>query len=69
MTAISLLLIAPGLVVAYVVFIRPVLRAMLGLKTFYAEADSFWAKVWALCGKSVTIGWAISWVASDHASR
>jgi hypothetical protein len=51
------LLILPGLVVAYALFLRPLLRAMPALKTFYSEADGFWAKVWAVCGKSVTVLW------------
>lgn len=66
-----LVAILPGLIVGYVLFLRPVLRALPQLKDFYAEADGFWQKVWALCGKSVTlawsyavqaIGWALQWV-------
>ncbi len=58
----------PGLLVAYFLFIRPELQAMPRFKAFYASADGFWAKVWALCGKSVTlafsyfvqfVGWAL----------
>ena len=52
-----LLFILPGLVCAYFFFIRPVLHAMPALKDFYTEADGFWAKVWAVCGKSVTVAW------------
>lgn len=48
----------PGLIVGYFLFLRPVLHALPQLKEFYAEADGFWAKVWALCGKSVTMAWA-----------
>lgn len=60
--------VGPGLIVAYWLFVRPALKAMPAFKKFYAEADSFWAKVWALCGKSVTmafsyfvqfVGWAL----------
>jgi hypothetical protein len=52
------LLILPGLVVAYALFLRPLLRAMPALKTFYSEADGFWAKVWAVTGKSLTMAWS-----------
>jgi hypothetical protein len=64
-------LVLPGLVVAYVLFIRPELRAMPRFKELYAQADGFWAKVWALCGKSLTmafsyfiqaLSWALQWV-------
>lgn len=47
-----------GLAVGYALFLRPVLHAMPALKQFYAEADGFWQKVWALCGKSVTLAFA-----------
>ena len=62
-----LIAILPGLIVGYALFLRPVLRALPQLKDFYAEADGFWGKVWALCGKSVTIVWAfflqaVSWL-------
>lgn len=61
----------PGLIVAYVLFVRPVLRAMPQFKSLYEEADSFWQKVWAVCGNSATlawsyvvqvIGWALQWI-------
>lgn len=52
-------LILPGFIVGYALFLRPVLRAMPQLKDFYAEADGFWQKVWALCGRSVTIVWGL----------
>jgi hypothetical protein len=51
-------LIAPGCMVAYVYFVRPALEGVPALKKFYTEADTFWAKVWAVCGKSVTILWS-----------
>jgi len=51
-------LIVPGLICAYAFFLRPVLAAMPQLKKFYAEADGFWAKVWAVCGKSATLAWS-----------
>jgi len=54
---ISLMFIVPSLVVAYVLFVRPVLRALPALKAFYDEADGFWAKVSALGGHSATIAW------------
>lgn len=66
-----LVLTIPGLVVAYALFLRPALHALPQLKTFYAEADGFWAKVWALCGKSATmafaylvqgLGWLLQWM-------
>lgn len=66
-----LALTLPGLIVAYALFIRPFLHALPQLKTFYDEADGFWAKAWALCGKSVLvafsyivqgIGWALQWI-------
>lgn len=71
MTLIVLALILPGLLVAYALFLRPVLRAMPAFKSFYAEADGFWQKVWALCGNSATLAfayfiqvlsWALQWV-------
>ncbi|WGR74351.1 MULTISPECIES: hypothetical protein [unclassified Bradyrhizobium] len=52
------ILVAPGLVVAYLLFLRPRLAAYPAFKTFYQEADGFWAKVWALCGKSLTMAWS-----------
>lgn len=52
-----IILILPGLVAAYVLFVRPVLHAMPQLKEFYVEADGFWAKVKALGGNSLTIAW------------
>ncbi len=64
-------LILPGLIVGYFLFLRPALHAVPAFKEFYAEADGFWAKVWALCGKSVTLafsyfiqvlGWALQWI-------
>lgn len=64
-------LILPGLIVAYALFLRPVLGAMPALKQFYVEADGFWQKVWALCGKSVTlafayfvqaVSWCLQWI-------
>lgn len=53
-----LALTLPGLVVGYVLFLRPVLKAIPAFAELYAEADGFWQKVWALCGKSVTLAFA-----------
>jgi hypothetical protein len=51
-------LIVPGLACAYFFFLRPILAAMPAFKKFYAEADGFWNKVWAVCGKSATMAWS-----------
>ena len=53
-----LALILPGVIVAYVLFLRPVLRALPQMKAFYADADGFWQKAWALCGKSLTLAFS-----------
>lgn len=62
------LAVGPGLIVAYWLFVRPALKSVPAFKQFYAEADTFWAKAWALCGKSITlafsyfvqvVGWAL----------
>jgi len=53
-----LILIVPGVVCAYAFWVRPVLAAMPQFQKFYAEADGFWAKVWAICGKSATMAWS-----------
>ncbi len=61
----------PGLVVAYFLFLRPELHAMPRFKSLYDRADGFWATVWALCGKSITmafsyfiqaLSWALQWM-------
>jgi hypothetical protein len=52
------ILIIPGLACAYFFFLRPILAAMPAFQKFYAEADGFWMKVWALCGKSATLAWS-----------
>lgn len=54
----TMMLILPGLIAAYFLFFRSILKAMPALKNFYTEADGFWAKVWAVCGKSVTMLWS-----------
>lgn len=57
-----LLLVAPTLfVVLYIVKLRPVLHDAPMFRDMYAQADGFWQKVWALCGKSVTM--AVGYVA------
>lgn len=57
------ILILPGVLAAYLMFIRPTLRAMPALKEFYADADGFWAKVWAVSGKSITMVWSYALMA------
>ena len=52
------ILIVPGLLCVYFFFIRPVLEAVPAFKKFYTEADGFWNKVWAVCGKSATMAWS-----------
>lgn len=54
----TLLLIVPGLLAAYFIFLRPVLKAIPAFKEFYAEADGFWAKLKALAGNSLTVAWS-----------
>lgn len=52
------ILILPGLVAAYFMILRPILKGIPALAKFYAEADGFWAKVSALGGHSATIAWS-----------
>jgi hypothetical protein len=52
-----LLLTVPGLVVIYAIILRPLLHRVPAFQKFYADADGFWAKAWAICGKSVTVLW------------
>lgn len=54
----TLFLILPGLVCAYFIFLRPVLKALPAFKAFYAEADTIEGKIWAICGKSLTVAWS-----------
>lgn len=54
----SLILILPGVIFSYVVFLRPWLKALPALKGFYAAADTFWQKAWAVCGNSLTMLWS-----------
>jgi hypothetical protein len=53
----ALVFIVPGLIVGYALLLRPFLCKVAALQSFYAGADGFWAKVWAYCGKSITIAW------------
>ena len=57
MHVLILILIMPGLACAYALIARPLLHRIPALAKFYAEADGFWAKVWAICGKSITMIW------------
>jgi len=52
-----LALILPGLICGYALILRPMLSRIPEFQKFYAEADGFWAKVWAWCGKSATVAW------------
>lgn len=52
------ILLVPGLLAFYCLFLRKELAAFPAFKAFYAQADGFWAKVWAICGKSLTMAWA-----------
>ncbi|CUT12553.1 hypothetical protein BF49_7143 [Bradyrhizobium sp.] len=52
-----LMLITPGLAVVYALLLRPMLHRIPAFAEFYAQADGFWAKAWAICGKSVTMLW------------
>lgn len=52
-----LLFVLPGLICLYALILRPFLHRIPAFKAFYDEADGFWAKVWAACGKSITVLW------------
>ena len=54
---VTLPVIAPGVVAAYLM-VRPALHALPAFKHFYDEADTFWGKAWAVCGKSATMLWS-----------
>ena len=47
----------PGAIAAYFLILRPILKSFPAFKEFYAEADTFWAKVLAVGGNSITIAW------------
>lgn len=53
----TIVLILPGLVFAYALLLRPLLRRIPAFKAFYDNADGFWAKAWAACGNSITVLW------------
>lgn len=64
-------LITPGLIVAYALYLRPILHAMPKFKKFFDDADGFWQTVWALCGNSFkvvfayfiqVVGWLLQWI-------
>lgn len=63
MRTLSIILIVPGLIVFYAMFLRNALKSIPALRKFYAEADGFWASIWALCGKSLTIAWSYAVIA------
>ena len=58
MEILALILIVPGLICAYAMLLRPVLAKIPALSKFYSEANTFWGKVWAICGKSATLAWS-----------
>lgn len=49
------LIVAPVAVVVYICFVRPWARSLPIVRGYYEQADGFWQKVWALCGKSWTM--------------
>lgn len=51
------LLIAPGLLATYYMIARPLLKKIPAFADFYAKSDTFWQKVWALTGNSITVLW------------
>jgi len=58
MKAIALsLLVIPGLLSAYFMIARPLLKKIPRFAAFYERADGFWAKLWALSGGSLTVLW------------
>ncbi|WP_454618383.1 hypothetical protein [Bradyrhizobium cenepequi] len=46
------------IVVGYALALRPILHRIPQFREFYDEADGFWSKVWAYCGKSATVLWS-----------
>jgi hypothetical protein len=55
MHVLILVLTMPGLACVYAFFARPLLKKIPALAQFYSEADGFWSKVWAVCGKEVEL--------------
>jgi hypothetical protein len=51
------LLLLVTAIVAYVLMLRSLLHKLPLLAGFYARANGFWAKVWALFGRSATVAW------------
>ncbi|MCA6108087.1 hypothetical protein [Bradyrhizobium cenepequi] len=49
-------LLSCGLAAAYLI-VRPAFHAIPAFKAFYDDADTFWRKAWAVCGKSATVLW------------
>ena len=58
MSTLVFILAMPGLICLYALVLRPLLARIPALAKFYAEANGFWAKVWAICGKSATLAWS-----------
>lgn len=54
-----IVLVIPGAIVFFYLYVRPMLKSIPLFQRFYEEADGFWSTVWALIGKSVTILWAL----------
>lgn len=46
------------LMLAYILILRPILKALPALRTFYAKADTFWLKAKALAWNSLTVAWS-----------
>jgi hypothetical protein len=67
MRTIAFILIVPGLIAFYALFLRHVLASVPAFKRFYAEADGFWASVWAVCGNSLTLAWSYFVIAAGAA--
>jgi len=44
---------------AYAAFVRPLIKALPTLKSFYAEADTVWSRLCALAWRSASIAWGI----------
>jgi hypothetical protein len=57
MDILVLIMIMPGLACLYAIVLRPLMHRIPALAKFYIDADGFWAKVWALCGNSLTVAW------------
>lgn len=51
------ILIVPGLLAAYFIIARPLLKKIPAFAAFYDKADTFWGKLSALSGNSLTVLW------------